>query len=300
MLVEVRSEGEIRATLDAQGKLDGLPFQEEMVQFCGRRLRVFRRAERVFLDRHYYVGRLTGSVLLEGVRCDGQAHAGCQMGCLLLWKEAWLKPVAHARPDDLPAPARPALAARELPILQNGRFSCQATELVHAMPPLPWWDVRQYLRDFLDRDRPVGELVKMLRTLFQQKARRLFRLSPQPASANGQTRTPAVSLGLQPGDWVEVKPRREIIATLDATGRNRGLSFGPEMVKFCGGRFRVAKRVDRLIVEWSGQMRKISDTVALDGATCDGLAYRGCPRDCYVLWREAWLRRADEPAESPR
>jgi hypothetical protein len=39
-VVEVRSEGEILATLDENGELDAMPFMPEMLQFCGRRFRV--------------------------------------------------------------------------------------------------------------------------------------------------------------------------------------------------------------------------------------------------------------------
>jgi hypothetical protein len=38
-------------------------------------------------------------------------------------------------------------------------------------------------------------------------------------------------------------------------------------------------------------MQPISDTVILEGVTCNGVSRRGCPRDCHQLWREAWLKR---------
>ena len=34
--VEVRSEAEILSRLDENGRLDGLPFMPEMLQFCGQ------------------------------------------------------------------------------------------------------------------------------------------------------------------------------------------------------------------------------------------------------------------------
>src|SRR4051794_26503623 len=46
-LVEVKSPSEILATLDAEGRCDGLPFMPEMVQFCGRRFQVRARADKV-------------------------------------------------------------------------------------------------------------------------------------------------------------------------------------------------------------------------------------------------------------
>lgn len=70
-LVEVRSEEEIRATLDGLGRLDGLPFMEEMRAVCGRRFRVFRRAERVCVEGTSSLRRVADAVFLEKI---GRAH----------------------------------------------------------------------------------------------------------------------------------------------------------------------------------------------------------------------------------
>ena len=32
--------------------------------------------------------------MLDDLRCGGQAHGGCQAGCRLYWKEAWLQPAS--------------------------------------------------------------------------------------------------------------------------------------------------------------------------------------------------------------
>ncbi len=113
-----------------------------------------------------------------------------------------------------------------------------------------------------------------------------------------QKRTPKEELGLQPGEWVQVKSKQDISATLDQGGRNRGLEFPVYMLPFCGRRFRVKKRVQRLILETTGEMREIKDTVILEGVTCDGYGrWGGCPRDAYHLWREIWLKRV--PAHPP-
>ena len=93
-IVEVRSEAEILATLDGRGELDGLPFMPEMLQWCGRRFRVDKLALKL-CDTIGWTGmyRMRNAVHLEGSRCDGQAHGGCQAGCIIYWKEAWLKRV---------------------------------------------------------------------------------------------------------------------------------------------------------------------------------------------------------------
>jgi hypothetical protein len=46
-----------------------------------------RYGERPYVGRH-----LPDGVHLEH-RCDGQSYGGCQAGCMMFWKEAWLKPV---------------------------------------------------------------------------------------------------------------------------------------------------------------------------------------------------------------
>jgi hypothetical protein len=102
-------------------------------------------------------------------------------------------------------------------------------------------------------------------------------------------------LGLQPGDWVEVKSADEIRATLDWRGMFRGLYFMDEMWGFTGRRFRVLKRMERLMVERTGAMRTIKNTVLLEGTVCDGAAHENCDATCQHLWREVWLRRVDGP-----
>ena len=52
-------------------------------------------------------------------------------------------------------------------------------------------------------------------------------------------------LDLRPGDWVEVRSEQEILSTLDDGAALDGLVFMPEMLAFCGRRFRVYKRADK-------------------------------------------------------
>jgi hypothetical protein len=102
------------------------------------------------------------------------------------------------------------------------------------------------------------------------------------------------NLNLQRGDWVQVRSVKEIFGTLDQRGKLRGLQFTPEMVQFCGKRLRVYKKLDRIILEATGELRKIkTPTVLLEGVFCDGKAHGGCDRSCFCFWREEWLRRID-------
>ena len=96
-VVEVRSVGEVLATLDGSGALEGLPFMPEMLEFCGKTFRIARRAEKTCVDGHpeaFREFKNNNVVLLEELRCSGKAHGGCQRGCMLFWKEQWLRKVA--------------------------------------------------------------------------------------------------------------------------------------------------------------------------------------------------------------
>jgi len=284
---EVRTLAEIRATLDERGALDGIPFMPEMERFAGRRARVWRRADRLCVEGAPTHRRLRDTVFLEDLRCDGSEHAGCQRACLLLWNEAWLR-----RPGDPPAPAPGAPAARCAPAAEGSRYFCQSTALFDASTPMPVWHPAQYARDLLTGNLTVAELARSLTGSFRSKVKAL---AARRTRAERPRRTPSETLGLSVGDWVQVKSLEEIETTLDARQTNRGLEFSPAMVAYCGRFFRVAKRLERIILESSGEMRDLKDTVVLETVVCDGICARGCPRANVLYWREIWLRRASPP-----
>src|SRR2546427_6033827 len=103
---------------------------------------------------------------------------------------------------------------------------------------------------------------------------------------------------LYPGDIVEVKAPDAILQTLDADGTLGHLLFMPEMVAFCGKRFHVSRRVLKTCI--SGSIATMlgfrpDDVVLLDGLRCSGAAHDGCQKACTIFWREAWLRKVDDP-----
>ncbi len=323
-LVEVRSQGEILATLDERGRLDGLPFMPEMLQYCGGRFRVYRRAIKA-CDTIGNTGmyRMERAVHLEGLRCDGGAHDGCQAACMIYWKEAWLKRV-EPRPDaEAPADAMTDSTdpARTVTMLQlatragadaSGEpiYSCQATDLPKAASVhIAGWDARQYAEDVRSGNAGLLQMVRGLVILvfnkFQDASRRFL---PMRLRIHGgknypfidgalHGKTPKELLDLQPGELVEVKSKEEIFATLDQGGHNRGLRFDVEMLRYCGTRARVLRRVDRLVDEKTGRMLELpGDCIILEGVICTADYHQFCPRSIYPYWREIWLRRANEPA----
>ncbi|NJN00191.1 MAG: hypothetical protein HC793_00445 [Aquincola sp.] len=62
--VEVRSAEEILSTLDQRGRLDNLPFQPEMLLFCGQRLQVSKVAHKT-CDNAQTLN--TGLAVIEGI-----------------------------------------------------------------------------------------------------------------------------------------------------------------------------------------------------------------------------------------
>jgi hypothetical protein len=87
----------------------------EMLQFCGQRYTVTKRASKL-CDTITWSGmrRMEDAVHLTGVRCDGSGHGGCQAGCLVYWKEAWLKRVDDGDPAHPPPQAPPAVTPETL------------------------------------------------------------------------------------------------------------------------------------------------------------------------------------------
>lgn len=81
----------------------------------------------------------------------------------------------------------------------------------------------------------------------------------------------------------------EIMLTLDGQGKLDGLPFMPEMLSFCGRRFRVSGRADSTCT--GGQPRRLEATVYVDELRCDGSAHGDCKAACRLLWKEPWLRR---------
>ena len=182
-LVEVRSRAEILETLDSDGRLEGLPFMPQMLEYCGRRFRSSRVRTRRVTSSAGEGRRLVRCVHLD-VRCDGKAYGGCQAACLIFWKEDWLK--RARRPDDATRARRCAASRRPHARARRSRdrlardqkidrdsgepvYMCQATRVPDFTQPLAWWDPRQYIADWRSGNVTLGRLMRGL--LFQTYSR---------------------------------------------------------------------------------------------------------------------------------
>jgi hypothetical protein len=299
--VQVKSLAEIVQTLDAAGTLDGLPFMPEMVEYCGRRLRVTRVAEKTCVEApggDYVIRefRKNDVVFLGELRCSGANHDGCQRQCTLFWKKAWLRKVENGLPPTTPTPAEnPELSSTLKTMAAPERYFCQSTELIGATEPIPlprWKVIAKCVRDVRSGAVGVVSMTGLIVVPLYRKIR--DRLVGRPRLVGTLARTPVGDLRLQPGELVEIKSQEEMRQTLDSNGRNRGLICDIELKKFVGRRYRVRSRFERMISEATGQMRHVKATVILEGNTCMcARVIGGCPRLDFCYWREVWLKRVE-------
>lgn len=310
-MVEVRSRDEILSTLDEGGCLDGLPFMDsEMSRFCGRGLRVAVSLNRIHISGAGVRG-IRDTLILEGARCRGEGYGGCGRACTLMFKSQWLRVIDEPDGQVCRYGQNTGIPAT---ICQGRRDA-----LLNATYPLSPWNPSQYAQDLTGGTWRLRDIASMVLFLLNTKwdARqpiwevsasgpsitnltRMARLvisrgkKKQHANSSGGPTVVTPIQDLRPGDLVRVRSKEEILATLDHGEKNRGLKFYGCMLKHCGQLYRVLRRVDCVVDEISGKLvRGITGTVLLDGALCDGISYRGCPRACHWLWREAWLERVE-------
>jgi len=334
--VEVRSKDEILATLDPQGRLDGMPFMPEMLAYCGRRFRVQKRAHKTCDTVFPIRSRRVVDAVHLATRCDGSAHGGCQAGCLIFWKTAWLRRIGEPAngSDGSTGPTAEKKAAPDAALAATTQrtasdresvYVCQATELPYATHDLAWWDLRQYIEDFTSGNVSAWTIVRgmiysayfnlsysrlriegPMRWLYD-RLRHLWSGSRFPRTRGyipAGSATPEVSLALREGELVRVRPHEQILRTITTDNKNRGMYWDAEMVPYCGGTYSVQKRVNRIIDERSGRMLQMrTPCIVLDSVVCQA-RYSSkrmfCPRQITVYWREAWLERVGPDAGSSR
>src|SRR5262249_17430198 len=253
---------------------------------------------------------MPSAVLLDDLRCDGSAHDGCQAGCRLYWKEAWLRRVL---PGGEPSPRPPSEALAELQrrASRNTRmtrgnggreveaYRSQAPDFLKMPEPLSWYDPKSFIRELTCGNVGVWQWLRVTtRAALYSIGTRLGLQFKEPVHPRPQDVTFAGELDLRPGDRVQVKSKAEIERTLDTTGKTRGLWFDREMLPYCGQKHTVLRPMERFIEERTGEMIELkSDAVILDGVVCHGYDSVNrwfCPRAIYPWWRESWLERVED------
>ncbi len=296
-LVEVKAPDEILLTLNAEGTLNHLPFMPEMIEFCGRQFRVSNRAIKTCASSKTLStmrGFTTDDVvLLDDLRCSGADHDGCQKACRIFWRAAWLRKVEDSSGESSRVTSDNSAALRAGLKTSTGpnTYFCQASEILKVTTELSQWArFKKCIAEVRAGNCGALEMAHRISIWLWWRLRRA--LLGQHARGSKKS-TPAESLNVQPGDLIEVKTLDGIVETLNETGRNRGLSFTPDMRLLCGQQKRVERRLEKIIVDGTGEMREVTNTVYLEGAHCGcaHVAFGGCTRGEFSYWREIWLRR---------
>ncbi len=94
-LVEVRSQEEIRATLDRYQRNRGLWFDQEMVKWCGTQGRILHRVERLIDEGTGKMLRVKKDLyIISGmVGCEGVFHKLCTRAPMGMMRDIWLRRV---------------------------------------------------------------------------------------------------------------------------------------------------------------------------------------------------------------
>jgi hypothetical protein len=197
-------------------------------------------------------------------------------------------------------------------------YVCQATRLPYFTEDLNPFDFRQYVKDYRSGNVAFGQWISglifityrnmiqlgigwgaLLRWLYEkfQWLRGGVPYPRRPGLIPLGHPTPTGRLDLKEGELVRVKSYEEILATCNVDNRNRGLFFDAEQVPYCGGTYRVARRVSRIINENTGRMMHFQNPcIVLENVVCQGHysdCRMFCPRAIYSYWREIWLERVD-------
>ena len=295
----------------------------EMLQYCGKRFRVYSSAHKTADTIELFsIRKLANSVHLEELRCEGTSHGGCQAGCLLFWKECWLKRIPEDRAavgsnvrESVSTGERGSSAVKlnslsclsrctRRPVADGEpeRYRCQATEMLKATTEVrrrDRWDPRFYVRDLTSGNVSLFDFIRFgALAMLNAFLRHWFGCYYPCLRGLAVEKTPSSELNLQEGELVRVRAKEEIERTLNRHFRNRGLWFDVEMVPYCrNGNYRVLRRVEKIINEKTGEMMKLANPcLILDGVTCSGnYSYQRMfsRRHEYLYWREIWLERVN-------
>ena len=181
-VVTLRSPREILETLDETCARRSSLFMPEMLAYFGRAYTVSARVERA-CDAVSHARRMPDSVLLDDLRCNGGGHGGCQAGCRIYWKEAWLQRAPSA---ETPVAFSPDGAYERLNALaaQHSRggtdgartsYRCQVTEFLRSTELIRYRDVRSLVREVTSKNVSVWTFLRVVAGIIVNEPRRRYK-----------------------------------------------------------------------------------------------------------------------------
>ena len=148
---------------------------------------------------------------------------------------------------------------------------------------------------FVENHTRLGDFWQIRRRIPRFLKNRLYLIQYEIASRFGLKKerfNQPTALPLQPGDWVQIRSKKDILSTLNGWKCFEGCRFMDEMWVYCGKKYKVMKNVHRILDERSMKIRKCKNVVLLEELMCNGSwPFGDCDRSCYFLWKEAWLTK---------
>jgi len=133
-----------------------------------------------------------------------------------------------------------------------------------------------------------------LRRMLGRRRRYLYNLFSEIFEFHGESSNirPLPLHGIERGDFVRVRSKKEIRGTLNWWNQTKGCAFTEEMWEYCGTVHCVFKRVDYFLDERDMGLKRCKRLVLLEGVHCKGTRDFGeCDRNCFFFWRDEWLER---------
>ena len=235
---------------------------------------------------------------------------------LLYWKDAWLRRSMPRRRTECAGDATDEAARDSLLALVDAqreraaddgepvRFRCQATQAIEASTAVSAKDPRSYVRALhAPATSAVGHFVRVMARAVVMESGEAARSPVRAAVArcDGESRLAHRRSTCDPGEWVRIKSREEIEATLNDKGKNRGLWFDREMMRLLRpgvpgepssrpAHRRAHRRDDRVVAATASRSR----VRRAPASTAWGVG--SVPRAIYPYWREGWLERVESEA----
>ena len=94
--IKVRSEKEIKQTLDVNGSYRGCVFTPEMYQYCNKTFKVLKDIDYFYDEVKQKMCKTKNLVVLDSVICSGERKLfpnSCDRACFFFWHKNWLKKV---------------------------------------------------------------------------------------------------------------------------------------------------------------------------------------------------------------
>lgn len=199
------------------------------------------------------------AVHLNGIRRNDTADGECQTGCLLFWKEVWLRLVCH--PDSGTDSGTKTVGrdlAADLCGIGDERYRCPETDRLEATTSIRWQGVWYYakgivlrnvrMRDFV-RHATARVAIAVLQSVIRLNWRDRRYLQHPMLGGGMAEKTPSEVVSLKPGERMDARSKNEIMRTLNAGQKNCRLWYDEEMLPYYNKGHWVLASVERVIDE---------------------------------------------------